>query len=191
MIDRVRWALEAAGLRAVVVANNAEPYRALGLAVRRDAGPPLGPLAGIRTALLWALEEGAPGAVVIACDMPFVTPHLVRRLLTLAAPRGENPPADAVVPESPGPRGVEPLCAYYSVACLAAVEAALQRGDRAAVAFLQEVRTRTLSRAELEGLGPADTLFLNVNTPADRERAERIAATRAAPSRPEQHRRQP
>lgn len=191
IIDRVRRALEAAGLRAVVVANSAEPYRALGLPVRGDAGPPLGPLAGVRTALLWAREEGAPGAVVVACDLPFVTAELVRRLVAAAAPRGADPGADAVLPESPGPRGVEPLCAYYSVACLTAVEAALERGRLTAVSFLSEVRMRTISRAELERLGGADTLFLNVNTPADRERAERIAAALPARWSPERHRQRP
>lgn len=170
MVDRVRRVLEEAGLTVGIVANEPEPYRPLSVPVRRDAGLPLGPLSGIRTALQWAKESAAPGAVVIACDMPFVTPALVRRLLI------GTEGVDAVVPESGGPRGVEPLCAYYATGCLPAVEAALAREDRSAVAFLPDVRVHAVPRGEVERFGSPELLFLNVNTPEDRARAEAMAA---------------
>lgn len=185
IIDRVLAALQGAGLRAVIVANDLERYGGLGVPVRPDAGSVRGPLGGICTALLWAREEGAPGAVVLACDMPFVTSPLVRRLLA------EADGAEAVLPESGGPRGVEPLCAYYSVRCLPAIEAALERRALAAVAFLDQVRVRKIPAAEVERLGPAGTPFLNVNSRADLERAERIAAAPPDPGSPEPQRGSP
>ncbi|MBI4519202.1 MAG: molybdenum cofactor guanylyltransferase [Gemmatimonadetes bacterium] len=175
LIDRIRGSLEQAGLRVVLVANDPEVYREVGLEVRPDAGTSAGPLAGIRTALLWAAEENAPGAVVLACDMPFVPAALIARLAS--AVEG----ADAVVPLSPGPRGVEPLCAYYAVSCLPALEAALARGQRTAAGLLERVKVERISLAEVQALGPPEQIFLNVNTASDRRRAERLLKERTAP----------
>ena len=53
------------------------------LEVRADTVPGrLGPLAGIRTAMEWARERGAPFVLTVPADTPFLPPHdLVARLL--------------------------------------------------------------------------------------------------------------
>lgn len=170
IVERVRAALSYVCPDIILIANDQELYAGLGLPMRSDVRPGYGVLGGILTALLWAREEGRPGALAVACDMPFLSPGLLRRLLELADG------ADVVAPESEGKRGVEPLCAWYGVGCIPAIEAELDRGDRHIVGFFDDVRVRRLPLEEVRAFGDPDVLFLNVNTPEERDRAEQIAA---------------
>ena len=108
--------------------------------------------------------------VLAAWDMPFVTAELLREL----AAGLES--ADACLPASDGPRGVEPLCAAYGPAVRPAIEAALARGDRRAVAFHDSVRVAILNGEKIRSLGDPGRLFFNVNTAQDLERANRMAS---------------
>jgi len=170
---RAADALARAGCEPVVlIANDVRAYAALGLATRPDARPGLGPLGGIHAALAWARDEARPGAVVVAGDMPFAHADLLRTL----AMRAAEPRCDAAVPESGSKRGVEPLCAAYSVACLTAVEDALAGGGGRIVGFYADVRVDRMPRGEVAAFGDERVLFLNVNTPEQRARAERWLA---------------
>jgi molybdopterin-guanine dinucleotide biosynthesis protein A len=170
--DRVIEAMSPAVGRVVLVTNDPEAFGPLGLEMRPDLQAGLGALGGIYTAVCWAEEEGCRGALVAACDMPFLSTALLQRLVERA--RSD----EVVAPESDSRRGLEPLCAFYGAGCRAAIEAALDRGDRHVVSFFREVRLRKLPRAAIEGFGDPKLLFLNVNSPEDRERAE--AAIRRA-----------
>lgn len=170
IIDRVRMALLQVTPDLILIANDAAPYADLGLPTRPDSVPGLGALGGIHTALLWAREEARPGVVAIACDMPFVAPSLLGRI---AAEAGD---ADVVAPESGGKRGVEPLCAYYGVGCIPAIEAEIARGERRIVGFYADVRVRPIPLDEVRVYGEPEVLFLNVNTPDEKLLAEEIAA---------------
>ncbi len=155
--------------RVVLVANDGEAFKSLGLETRPDLRPGLGALGGIFTAVSWAEELGYRGALVAACDMPFLSAGLLGRL-------AEDAEADEVVaPESESRRGLEPLCAFYGAGCRAAIEAALDRGDRAVISFFPNVRLRVIPLAEIARFGNPELLFLNVNTPEDLERAEESA----------------
>ena len=172
IVERVRDAVGSVVDDVVLVANAPELFAGLGLPVRPDGVPGVGALGGVRTALIWAREEGRPGALCVACDMPFVSPALLMRLLERAAASG----AGAVVPESRGRRGVEPLCAWYSAACVEVVDRMIEEGDTAVHALLARVRVDRVPLDEVERIGDAGVLFLNVNTAEDHERAMRIAA---------------
>jgi molybdopterin-guanine dinucleotide biosynthesis protein B/molybdopterin-guanine dinucleotide biosynthesis protein len=104
--------------------------------------------------------------------MPFVSTallgHLVERASGAAAP-------DVVVPESGGRRGVEPLFAFYGTGCIAAIERAAAAGDRRVIGFHMDVRVERIPLADVERFGPPSVIFLNVNSPEDREHADRIA----------------
>jgi molybdopterin-guanine dinucleotide biosynthesis protein A len=89
-----------------------------------------------------------------------------------------GPEVDAILPESTGRRGVEPLSAYYSVICLPAVESALDRDDRRMISFHDHVRMVRIPLDVVLELGNPDELFMNLNTPADRTAADRIARDR-------------
>jgi molybdopterin-guanine dinucleotide biosynthesis protein A len=173
MVERARVALQDAGLMPVLIGSRPE-LAAIDLPCRPDRVAESGPLAGIHAALHWARDLGLPGALCVACDLPLLTPALLRELWE----RGTVSTECAVVPE--GPDGApEPLCAWYSVRALAEIEARLARRDLRVRALVEALPPERLLVSRSERYGPPAHLFLNVNTRAERERAERITLGRA------------
>lgn len=178
IIDRVVDVLGRVAPELVLLANEPELFVDLGLPARPDVRPGLGALGGIHTALLWASEAGRPGVLAVACDMPFPCEPLLVRLRDEAfSPTGGAPRPDLVIPESRGRRGVEPLFAAYGIGCLGAIEERLARDDRRMIGFHEDVDARRIPVAEVEALCDPERAFLNVNTPAERERAERLVGS--------------
>ena len=174
IVDYVIDAVSAAVGEVVVVANELELYGSLGLEVRPDLVRDIGSLGGIITGVSWAAERGCRAALVVACDMPLLTPTLLREL----AGRAE---ADAAwLPASTGPRGFEPLCAAYGVGCLSFFQQTVKRGERAVVSALAQVKACVVPLEAVQAFGDPDLLFLNINRPADRERAEALLALRSS-----------
>lgn len=163
LVEEFRAAL---GADPVLVAN--EPAAATwrpGLTVLADRTPGLGALGGILTAV-----AAGPGPVVLAAwDMPFVSRGLLGELAT--ALEGH----DACLPASEGPRGMEPLCAAYGPACLAAIEAAVARGDPRAIGFHRDVDLCILPAEAVRRHGDPSRLFFNINTPDDLTRANELS----------------
>jgi molybdopterin-guanine dinucleotide biosynthesis protein A len=177
IIDRVAAALRETTDDLLLIANDPGAAEWIsGVRVERDVRPGEGSLGGIHAAVHHA---GAP-ALVVAWDMPFVAAGLLLQLRALGAS------ADVAVPESDSRRGVEPLCAYYAPACLAAIERRLTASDRRVVSFFEDVRVSRLPAAAVAAFGDPAFLFLNVNTPDDLARAElHVASTAAHRRRPE------
>lgn len=176
IIDRVIASLREACERVVIVANEVERYRSVGLPVRSDVRPRLGSLGGIYTAVRWASEEGRSVALCAACDMPFLSGALLRELVRMAG-------AEVLaLPASDGPRGMEPLCAAYGVGAVGAIERALARGERAVISFFPELEVRLLGRDEVARYGEPERLFLNINRPEDRARAEKRLSSERGPT---------
>ncbi len=170
IIERIQAALHGATPDLILIANEPDRYAQVGLPVRPDAVAELGALGGIYSALRWARDEGRPGIIAVACDMPFIAPRLLADLMAAASD------ADIVVPESGGRRGIEPLCAYYASTCIPAIESAIARGDRRVIGFYDDLRVHRVPLEQVRALGDPEILFLNVNTPEERSRAEEIAA---------------
>lgn len=172
VVDRVITALrEALGhVDIVCIANDATIAAKIGLPSRADLITGIGALGGLHAALLWARARDCRGILAAGCDMPFLEPALLRALLARA------PGADAVLPASEGPRGVEPLCAWYGTACIDAIEAAVQAGNTRMIGFHDAVRVVQLPLAEVSTFGDPARLFMNLNTPEDRDEAERLLA---------------
>lgn len=167
IVARVTGALSRVSDDVVVIANDPADYAALGLPMRSDAVEGAGPLGGLLTALRWADELELPAAVVVACDMPFVNGALLQDMVATAS--RDN--VEIVVPKSDGPRGVEPLCAYYSTLCIEPIEHAIARGDHRMIGFHDAVRV-----TYFEAPGDPSVVFMNVNTPEDLETARSVAA---------------
>lgn len=129
-----------------------------------DVRPGLGSLGGIYTAVV---EAPAP-VVCVAWDMPFVSEPLIRALA------GGLEQHDAMLPESSGRRGVEPLCAAYGPACGDAIAERLSAGDLRAIGFHERIRVGILPLAEVRALADPDLLFFNVNTADDLARADQL-----------------
>jgi molybdopterin-guanine dinucleotide biosynthesis protein A len=175
LVERAARALGPVARCVTVVANDLENHEAAAWPVRPDLVPGIGPLGGLHTAVAWAAEEDLRGVVVLATDMPFVPSSLLEEL----AARLER--GAVVVPASGGPRGFEPLCAAYDVECLPAIEAAIERGERAVISFFPHVETRVLGLADVSRHGDPGTMFFNVNRPEDQLRADQLlAALRSA-----------
>jgi molybdopterin-guanine dinucleotide biosynthesis protein A len=166
ILDRLAEEMQAVfGTPPLLVANaeGAASWRP-GLRVVSDVRPGLGSLGGIYTAVV---ESPAP-VVCVAWDMPFVPAGLIRRLADGLERH------DAILPESGGPRGMEPLCAGYGPACRDAIAAALDAGDLRAVGFHARIRVGILPLAAVERLGDPALLFYNVNTADDLAHAEEL-----------------
>ncbi len=135
-----------------------------------DAQPGLGAVGGIYTALVRA---PAP-VVVVAWDLPFITAGLVAALA-----RGLDG-SDACIPESGGPRGLEPLCAAYGPACVDAIARALEEDDRRAVGFHRFINVTILRVSAVQAVADPALAFFNVNTARDLEEAEALWQARAS-----------
>jgi molybdopterin-guanine dinucleotide biosynthesis protein A len=162
IIERQLAALAAVTDDVRIVSNDPARYAALGVRVIPDQIADAGPLGGLHAALV---DAGHHGVIVLACDLPFVTPALLE---ALAIEFGTGEEIDAVVPRSA--RGLEPLCALYAARCAEAVRRRIEAGDLGVRGLLKDVRVRELrpeSRVPLDD----ESMFLNVNTPHDYERA--------------------
>jgi molybdopterin-guanine dinucleotide biosynthesis protein A len=166
ILDRLAGTLERAlGEPPLLVANAPDaPSWRPDLRTVSDLRPGLGSLGGIYTAVV-----SAPAPVVcVAWDMPFVSEQLVR---TLADGLDEF---DAMLPQSDGRRGVEPLCAAYGPACAPAIAASLDQGDLKAIGFHPRIRVGILPLEQVRHLDSPDLLFFNVNTAEDLARADQL-----------------
>jgi molybdopterin-guanine dinucleotide biosynthesis protein A len=143
----------------VTLVGPPDRYERLRLPVIPDTHQGVGPLAGI----LAALEHTSqPWNLVLACDMPRLTPAFLDFLFARA---GEGH-QDACLPVSPQGRD-EPLCAVYAQRAAEPIRRELERGTRKITHALKTVAIRRLEPAEYVHLDPAGTLFTNINTPAD------------------------
>ncbi|MCI0436213.1 MAG: molybdenum cofactor guanylyltransferase, partial [Gemmatimonadetes bacterium] len=132
IVDRVIDALRAATYDIVLIANDPALASMVDLPSRQDEIADLGALGGIHTALIWAREQDRRGILAVACDMPFLSTPLLRRLVERAT-RQSAP--DVVAPMSGGRRGIEPLCSYYAVTCIPAIETAITAEDHRMIGF--------------------------------------------------------
>ena len=129
-----------------------------------DVYPKWGALGGIHAALAACSREWA---IVVACDLPFVTAELFSYL---AALRMDH---DAVVPIQEDGRP-QPLAALYRVApCLQQATELIEAGRRRPVDLLDAVKTRWVAFDELRNFARAQSFFVNINTPEDYDEAIR------------------
>ena len=139
------------------------------IAVDRFAGG--GALGGIYTGLEAA---GSDWALVAACDLPFISPPLLRHMAGQRQCRRDGMDGvDAVAPVIGG--RPEPTHALYSRRCLPAMRARLEAGQLKAAGFLEDVAVRYLDEAELRRYDPELLSFFNINYPGDLARARDLA----------------
>lgn len=127
-----------------------------------DVYPQWGALGGLHAALANCEREWA---LVVACDLPFVTAGLFKHLAGLRMNH------DAVVPLQVDDRP-QPLAALYRVEpCLERANELIQAGRRRPLDLLELVNTRWVPFNELRNLDQAERFFANINTPDDYEAA--------------------
>jgi molybdopterin-guanine dinucleotide biosynthesis protein A len=136
LLARAVAVLEAVFEEVVVVAPRGRGYDDLGVEVVPDIRPGRGPLGGIHA----ALHRGCGRPVfMLACDMPHVTPELVRWIV------GSGTHGSTPVRLVRDTKGLQPLCALYSGECLSAVERALDEDRLSLLAFVDSLEAQVLA----------------------------------------------
>lgn len=147
-------------VEALAISANGDPARLAScrLPVLADAEPQ-GPLSGVLAALDWAVAAGADAVASVAVDTPFFPCDLVARL-HLAA---ESTAAGAALAAAGG--RVHPTFALWPVGLRDDLRNRLAAGEARVTGFA----TR---HGAAEAPFPDAAAFLNLNTPADWQRAE-------------------
>lgn len=152
LVERLARVIGEAGVQDVpyLVGVRSE-YAHLPMSFVADVRDDSGPLSGLVGLLRHAQRMGAEGAVVLACDFPYVRAPLVRRLM-------EEPEAEAVVCPYVDDR-FQPLFARYRVQVLPSFERALGEGRLSLQPLIRAQRAwvPTLSEGELAELRDWDT----------------------------------
>ncbi|WP_375174453.1 molybdenum cofactor guanylyltransferase MobA [Pseudooceanicola sp.] len=137
-------------------------YVRFGLPILPDALPDRpGPLAGVLTAIDWALGQGAECVVTVPADTPFLPGDLLPRLM-LAAETATGAP---VLAQSAG--RLHPVVGLWPVAWRDTLAEALQAGTRRMMEFAESAGATAVAFPATD-----PDPFFNVNTPEDLARAE-------------------
>jgi molybdopterin-guanine dinucleotide biosynthesis protein A len=147
----------------LVVTNTPDRFAFLRLRMVPDEFPDGGALGGIYTGLRAAAGDAA---FVVACDMPFVHPAIVRMVVERA---GEG---DVVIPRT-GDQ-LETMHAVYGKRCLGPMETRLRAGRLKIVGFFPDVRVVELEAAPMARHRDPEVAFMNVNTPEELARARAL-----------------
>ena len=168
LLPRVVRLLGEAVTPVVVVAAPGQEVPALpaGVDVMRDPERGRGPLQGLEAGLE-ALRGRADAAYLSSCDVPFLQPAFVRRLIELL---GDH---DICVPRVGG--YLHPLAAVYRLEVGALAERLLAEGRLRPAFLFDQARTRVVLPEELADVDPGFESLRNLNTPAEYEEALRAA----------------
>ena len=148
----------------ILIANQSERYRHLGLPVFSDVCPNKGSLGGIYTALTYAQS---PHTLVIACDMPFIKTELLRFMIAQISDA-----IDIVAPRVGGyPQG---LHAIYSQSCRQPIQEQLAANRLKVIRFYDRMRVRYLDENDYEPYDVDGRSFVNLNTPEELQQARKL-----------------
>jgi len=138
-----------------LITNSPEVYVSLDLPMFGDILPGSGSVGGIYTGL--KVSETHHN-LVIACDMPFVQPHLLSMLIN------NSPGYDVVIPKTRD--GYHPTSAIYSKNCIEPIEAMIKTGNLKIIDFLPHVAVNSM---DIDTLLPNhdSNMFFNINTNED------------------------
>jgi len=181
MLQRTCELLQSVCGDATIVAAGGR-YGDAGWPLLMDRWPGQGPLGGILTALyaidpsLESASLAAAGqrvfAIILSCDMPFLTSEFLRFLVD----RARHSEAQVVVPERS--RRLEPLCACWSAASLAGIQTAFDAGIRKVSEAMKRVPREVLDEPAWKRFDSDGRLFWNMNTAADYQQARHILESR-------------
>jgi molybdopterin-guanine dinucleotide biosynthesis protein A len=168
ILERQLDALHHAGIHDVLLVGRWPASRVPGGRHVPDLVENAAALGAMYSALLFATS---PIVVILAGDLPFVEPRLLRPLAAI------EPGKDAVVPRTT--EGWHPLCAGYRRSVAGTIKARLDRAALRVSDALSDMRVRALTMDDLEPLDRDGMLLMNVNTPDDHQRARRHARFRS------------
>lgn len=172
LICRVLQAVQSLGQGdPIIVTNTPEHYVQLGMKTIGDIQPDSGALGGIHAALTHAQSHEQLWVLVLACDMPFVSPDLLRYMLA----KTQDTSAQAIVPVYDG--HLHSLHALYHVDCLPTIASQLTTAQFAIRQLLDTVPVNHIPVESFSDPAIPSWALMNCNTPQDLDTARRIAAT--------------
>jgi molybdenum cofactor guanylyltransferase len=173
MLEAVVQALLAVTADVIVIAPENRTYAQFGVPVVSERFPGQGPIGGLELALSRMSHDRC---IVVACDLPFLNPDLLRWMAEHAFSE------DALVPKVSGtadagsstliPRP-QPLHAIYRRSCLGAVQQLRLSGERRLGRLLDVIDVRYLEDKEIRRVDPELRSFLNLNSMEEWTRARR------------------
>ena len=136
------------------VAPEIRPYKQFGIPCEVDRHTGVGPLTGLETALLGLRKDCL---LLLACDMPFIQPDVLRILLEAWDPRYQATAfrIDGVL---------HPMPALYRRDVLFAVDRLLARREYELPKLFSEIRVKEVGEDKLGRLDPELRTFINLNT---------------------------
>ena len=121
------------------------------------------PLRGIHAGL--SVSE-LPYQFVVACDMPFINPNLIRYMAGFASQY------DVVVPRIG--KHYQPLHAFYRRSCLGTMRKFIEQGECKVIELYDSIKKRPVGYSEIARFDPDQLSFFNVNTWADYQTAQSL-----------------
>ena len=149
----------------IVFATMSQVVDTMSHRVVTDLIPDKGSAGGLYTGLTYASN---PQAFAVACDMPFLNPAVIRKVCQLSDSQDVT-----MVKLS---NGLHPMHSVYSKQCIPVLRDMINAGHlRIQDLLLQkDLKTKLLGPEAVQEIDPQFKSFLNVNTPADFEIAERL-----------------
>lgn len=137
----------------IIIISNSTNYDYLGYKIYPDLIKDCGPMGGIYTALSCS---DTPKNFVVSCDMPFVSPELVRFIIE------NSNDCEIAIPQHGGM--LEPLCAVYDKSCKEQFGVLLQSKE---LRMQDALRHFKVKQIPIPGNVFAENCFENINTPAE------------------------
>jgi len=147
----------------IVVANNPQWFHSYDVRSVPDIIPDKGALGGLYTGLKHASSDHG---FCFAVDMPFLNPGLIRHMIE------KSHQGDVIIPRTS--KGLQPLHAIYSRACLNPIKNLMSRGNLKIIDFFTEVTVVYVPEREILDHDPMLISFLNVNTWEDLRKAKNM-----------------
>lgn len=149
----------------IIVVNDPEDFAGWDMTVVSDIDPSRCALAGLHAGLFYAKY---PIAYVTACDAPFVNPRVIEYIV-----RQAEPGKDVVIPRTD--KGTETLSAVYSKNCIPVIERNLKNNIYMIKKFFRKNKVKEIPIEILRQWDPDIKFIFNINTPADLQKAQKMA----------------
>jgi molybdopterin-guanine dinucleotide biosynthesis protein A len=166
ILDRIFEVMAAVFDDIILVTNTPGQYLEWDATIVTDLLPVKSSLTGLHTGLFYTRTDYA---FFTACDTPFLKKEMVAAVVA-----GIAPGIDIVMPETVS--GREPLCAVYARSCLEPARTSIENGRFKIMRTFRKKNIKVISEKAVRKADPQLLSFFNVNTPADLQRAEVIAA---------------
>ena len=151
----------------IVVVNDPAAFIKTDALIVTDINPSRCALAGLHAGLFYAAFDWS---YVTACDVPFASEKVIRRLLDERC-RGK----EIIIPRTR--EGLEPLSALYHKSCIPRIEKNLDDHIFMIKKFFKKRKVKEIPPETLEKLDPKMQFKFNVNTPEDLAQARAMAGT--------------